>query len=482
MNVVQDGTDYDNHRCKIPTAQNSAAAKGHAAVKRPRFPNSASRSEVIAAKVVENRQSLFPLALLLLNRRFRRSQQLRGELFMIGKEARLLIVDDESQIRDVLHDFLSQSYDCVALNSGEDALALLSTQSFDVIISDITMARMSGLEMVPHILSLAPESIIIMISGQRTIEFAIDAMRAGAFDYITKPFDLSEVDGAVRRALDHRKLSKDKLGDENSVIHLRRAIDNEEFVVYYQPQVDIESGNVVGAEALIRWKHPELGLLPPADFISLAEETGLIVPIGGWVLRKACAQARKWHQAGFLGFRVAVNVSPRQLLQGNFHESVVRTLKTTGLEPGCLELELTETSMMQNAEWEVEILASLREKGLKIAIDDFGTGYSSLGYLKNLPIDSVKLDQSFVKGATIDPDDAALVMAVVTLAHNLRLKVIAEGIETEDQLKFLRLLRCDRGQGYLFGKPAPADPIKAARHARYLPEDRYVTSYSLPPT
>ena len=406
---------------------------------------------------------------------------------MAEKRARLLIVDDESQIRDVLHDFLSQSYDCVALNSGEDALALISTESFDVIISDITMARMSGLEMVPHILNLSPETVIIMISGRRTIEFAIDAMRAGAFDYITKPFDLSEVDAAVRRALDQGQLFRDKLtrvsgNDENSVKQLRRAVDNEEFVVYYQPQVDIESGNIVGAEALVRWKHPELGLLAPADFILLAEETGLIVPIGAWVLRMACAQARKWREAGLLGFRIAVNVSPRQLQQGNLRETIVQTLNETELEPDCLELELTETSMMQNAESEVEILASLREMGLKIAIDDFGTGYSSLGYLKNLPIDSVKLDQSFVKSATTDPDDAALVMAIVTLAHNLRLKVIAEGIETEDQLKFLRLLRCDRGQGYLFGKPAPADPIEETRHARYLPEARYVWSYSLPPT
>src|SRR2546423_9933194 len=166
---------------------------------------------------------------------------------MVGKEARLLIVDDESHIRDVLHDFLSQSYDCVALNSGEDALALISTESFDVIISDITMARMSGLEMVPHILNLSPETVIIMISGRRTIEFAIDAMRAGAFDYITKPFDLSEVDAAVRRALDHGKRFKDKLAtpsgpDENSGKQLRHAWDNEEFFVFFQPQGDIETG------------------------------------------------------------------------------------------------------------------------------------------------------------------------------------------------------------------------------------------------
>jgi len=268
---------------------------------------------------------------------------------MAEKRARLLIVDDESQIRDVLRDFLSQSYDCVALNSGEDALALLSTESFDVIISDITMARMSGLEMVPHILNLSPETVIIMISGRRTIEFAIDAMRAGAFDYITKPFDLSEVDAAVRRALDHGQLFRDKLtrvsgNDENSVKQLRRAVDNEEFVVYYQPQVDIESGNIVGAEALVRWKHPELGLLAPADFILLAEETGLIVPIGAWVLRMACAQARKWREAGLLGFRIAVNVSPRQLQQGNLRETIVQTLNETELEPDCLELRYSPAS------------------------------------------------------------------------------------------------------------------------------------------
>ena len=406
---------------------------------------------------------------------------------MKKQKTRVLIVDDDREIGSILYDFLSKSYDCVAVNSAADALAALAGASFDLIMSDINMPQMSGLEMIPHIVSLAPESVVVMISGQRMIESAIDAMRAGAFDYITKPFDLSEVDAAVRRALDHGKLCKEgpkraNHRDENSAKQLRRAVDNEEFVVYYQPQVDIESGNIVGAEALIRWKHPELGLLPPADFISLAEETGLIVPIGGWVMREACAQARKWHQAGFLGFRIAVNVSPRQLHQGNLRETIVQALNETELEPDCLEVELTETSIMQNADAEVEMLSSLREMGLKIAIDDFGTGYSSLGYLKSLPIDSVKLDQSFVKGATTDPDDAALVMAVVTLAHNLRLKVIAEGIETEDQLKFLRLLRCDRGQGYLFGKPAPADLIEETRHARYLPEDRYVMSYSLPPT
>ncbi len=388
-----------------------------------------------------------------------------SEGFMSERKSRLLIVDDESHIRDVLHDFLSRSYECMAVNSAEDALTLLTTEAFDLIISDITMKRMNGLEMVPHVRNLAPHAVVIMLSGQRTIEFAIEAMRAGAFDYITKPFDLSEVDAAVRRALAHAKLLKDKLtrangSDENSVKRLRSAVENEEFVVYYQPQVDIESRSVIGAEALVRWDHPELGLLPPVDFIPLAEETGLIVPIGAAVLREACSQAQNWHQAGFPDFRVAVNVSPRQLQEGNLEETIVQILNETGCEPDCLELEVTESSMMQPAESEVRTLVSLRRRGLRISIDDFGTGYSSLGYLKHLPIDSVKLDQSFVKGATVDPDDAALVMAIMTLAHNLRLKVIAEGIETEDQFRFLRLLRCDEGQGYLFGSPVPPDGVK----------------------
>ncbi len=568
-----------------------------------------------------------------------------------SSKAQLLIIDDEPQIRNVLHEFLSSSYQCVAVSSAEEALALLATKRFDLIISDITMERMSGLEMVPYILNLAPQTVIIMISGQQTIEYAIEAMRAGAFDYLTKPFDLRHVDAAVRRALDYhqlleskrlyengleilvkqrtaqlehlafydpltdlpnRALFEDRLaqalavaqhtrqtlgtlfltcdrfrkindtlghaigdlllkeiaarlrccvresdtvarfdGDEFALLltqvkgtedliqisraiddalkpaflleghevyvtasigislfphdgddltsllknagaalnraqtrggnnhqfytsdmnaravkrlalesSLRRAVENEEFVVHYQPQVDIQSGVIVGAEALVRWQHPELGLLPPDDFISLAEETGLILPLGAWVLRQACIQARKWGQAGFAGLRIAVNVSPRQFLEKTFLETVVQTLNETGLDSDCLELELTETSIMQNAESAIETLTRLRAMGVKIAIDDFGTGYSSLGYLKHLPIDTVKLDQSFVSGATTDPDAAALIMAIVALAHNLRLKVIAEGVETEEQHSFLKLLRCDEGQGHLFGKPVSATLIE----------------------
>jgi EAL domain-containing protein (putative c-di-GMP-specific phosphodiesterase class I) len=243
---------------------------------------------------------------------------------------------------------------------------------------------------------------------------------------------------------------------------LLAAIENDEFVIYYQPQVEIQTRRLVGVEALLRWKHPQAGLLSPADFIPLAEKTGAIVPLGDAALRAACVQGRRWHDLGLRSFRVAVNVSPQQLRQADFPARAAQLIHEIGLPPQSLEFEVTESSFMHDAECSVHTLSKLREMGVRIAIDDFGTGYSSLSYLKRLPIDSLKLDSSFVREATTDPDDAALVMAIITLAHNLRLKVIAEGIETEEQLAFLRLLRCDEGQGYLFGHPSAADVITAS--------------------
>ncbi len=386
---------------------------------------------------------------------------------MIEQKTRVLIVDDDREIGSILHDFLSRSYDCIAVTSAADALAALASAPFDLIMSDISMPQMSGLEMIPHIATLAPESVVVMISGQRMIESAIEAMRAGAFDYITKPFELTQVDAVVRRALDYRKQRDGRSRATRCDAEKRRlaqALNNHDFIVHYQPQVEIPSLKIVGAEALVRWEDRERGMLLPSDFIPLAEDTGLIVPIGAAVLQTACAQARQWHQMGLADFCVAVNVSPKQLQEDNFLKTVAQALDDAGLEPEFLEIEVTETSLMQNPEIGIQTLTTLRAMGVKIAIDDFGTGYSSLGYLKRLPIDSVKLDASFVKDATSDPDDAALVMAIITLAHNLRLKVTAEGIETQDQLAFLRLLRCDRGQGYFFGRPGISDEMTSGKN------------------
>ena len=220
---------------------------------------------------------------------------------------------------------------------------------------------------------------------------------------------------------------------------LRRAIENGELRLHYQPQIDLSTNQILGAEALIRWQHPKLGLLSPAKFIPMAEDTDLIFPLGEWSLREACRQLISWQQTGLTGLRVSVNVSPNQFHQRNFVETVAQILAETGIDPQTLQLEITETSLIRSADHVVTRLTELKEMGLMVAIDDFGVGYSSLGYLKQLPIDMLKIDRSFVSEVSSDPDDAALVMAIITLAHNLRLKVLAEGVETEDQIEISAL-------------------------------------------
>jgi len=561
------------------------------------------------------------------------------------------VIDDESAIRDLLCELFGDGeYGCTKAESGEAALRLLERQRFDLILSDINMGNgMGGIELIPMIRAVAPETVVMVISGEQTIETAIAAMRVGAFDYIKKPFDLKHVEIAVRRALEHhallaekrrhethleelveqrtaeldylalhdvvtelpnRMLFEDRLamaiqaqhhrqslavvwtcldkfkklqdtlgrdvgnrvlqevterlkqsvpenttiakidGDEFAILlaqidgaetavevtndinealktpfliddheifiklsvgiciypgdgadaatlsknasiamhratdhggnnyqfytaemnheafermtlenNLRRALEREEFKVFYQPKVNAKTGHIGGVEALVRWQHPELGLLPPSEFIPLAEDTGMIEELGEWVLRTACAQGHSWKMDGFDSMFVAVNLSPRQFQQPNLLAVITDIIKTTGINSNCLVLEVTESSIMKNAEAAIETLGELKKMGIKIAIDDFGTGYSSLGYLKRLPIDILKIDRSFVCDVTTDADDAALVMAIISLAHNLSLKVTAEGVETEEQLKFLRLLRCDDWQGYLYSKPVPADDL-----------------------
>jgi diguanylate cyclase (GGDEF)-like protein len=238
---------------------------------------------------------------------------------------------------------------------------------------------------------------------------------------------------------------------------LRRALEREELLVHYQPQVDLSTGRVVGTEVLVRWQHPHLGLVSPTRFIPLAEETGLIAPIGEWVLRTACAQNKSWQQAGYAPLCVAVNLSVRQFKQANLVQTVERVIRETGLDPRYLELELTESIFMQNAKATIQTLRELKEMGVKLSIDDFGTGYSSLSYLQRFPIDALKIDQSFVRDITTDPSDAAIGQAIISMAHSLRLKVVAEGVETEEQLAFLQRDRCDQMQGYYFSRPLPVE-------------------------
>ena len=237
---------------------------------------------------------------------------------------------------------------------------------------------------------------------------------------------------------------------------LRHAIERDEFRLHYQPKIDLRSDTIVGMEALIRWQHPELGLVSPVRFISLAEETGLILPIGNWVIRTACRQTKQWHDAGWTNLRVSVNLSVRQFVQRDLVASIAAVLEETGLDPCFLELELTESLVMTDVDHAIYVLRELKELGVHLSIDDFGTGYSSLSYLKRFPIDVLKIDQSFVRDITIDADDAAITVSIISLAHSLKLKVIAEGVETQAQLSYLRHHGCDEMQGYLFSPPVPA--------------------------
>jgi len=586
---------------------------------------------------------------------------------MTTDSPRVLIIDDDRQVRGLLLEILCKDHNCSEAGSAEEGLAALRADKFDLVLSDINMAGMSGLELVPHILQTCPDAVVIMISGEQTIETAIAAMRVGAFDYMTKPLEVDHVEAVVKRALNHYQLLKEKqrykeqlekllrertaevdhlahydtrtglpnralfedrlsqaltvaysngqsvgilflaldqfkkvndtfghdrgdcllkavgerlkscvtqqetvgrFGDDdfavllhevngqNDVVdviatvtqalaapfeidgqpifvtasvgasifpidgkdsqtllknagaalyraktsggdnyqfftpdlhvraskrfaletNLRRALDNNEFVLHYQPRVAVDTLRITGTEVLVRWEHPELGLISPSEFIPLAEDTGLVIPIGEWVLHTACEQNRKWQDEGFEAIRVAVNISGRQFHQPDIGKLVVRALDHARLGPEHLELELTESSIMSNAEFAVNALTVLKDMGVRISVDDFGTGFSSLSYLKRLPIHALKIDQSFVRDAPTDPDDAAIVMAVIMLGHNLRLEVVAEGVETDEQLRFLSLLRCDQIQGDLFSPPLPADKfVRLLNKAKVQKELRAVS-------
>ena len=237
---------------------------------------------------------------------------------------------------------------------------------------------------------------------------------------------------------------------------LRFALERNEFVMHYQPKIDLTTGEIMGVEALIRWQHPVRGLVGPLQFISIAEDCGLVLPIGRWVLRESCRQAKAWQDAGLPAIEMAVNVSSVEFRNDEFLESIGTILKETGLEPRYLELELTESVLMQHAEFSVPVLQKLKAMGVRLTIDDFGTGYSSLSYLRQFPIDTLKVDQSFIHEINAETDEATIISAVINMGCHLKHRVIAEGVETAEQLAFLRAHGCDEGQGYYFGRPMPA--------------------------
>jgi len=255
---------------------------------------------------------------------------------------------------------------------------------------------------------------------------------------------------------------------------LRRAIEKNELLLHYQPQIEIKTGRVTGVEALIRWHCSECGKIhSPADFIPIAEETGLIVPIGEWVLRKACEENKKWQDKGLKPVRIAVNLSLKQFMRKDFVEKIAEILKNSILDPQYLELEITESIAMKDVEITITILRRLKNMGIRLAIDDFGTGYSSLAHLKQMPLDVLKIDRSFVKDITNNPDDATIALAVIRMAHALRLEVVAEGVEIVEQFDFFHDMQCNQIQGFLISRPVPSDELEG-----FLAEKQYFPAES----
>ena len=242
---------------------------------------------------------------------------------------------------------------------------------------------------------------------------------------------------------------------------LKVALEQGQLSLVYQPKIDLAMGSVVGVEALLRWEHPEKGMVSPAEFIPLAEETGLILPLGQWVLREACAEMQRWLEQGMAPLTISVNCSPVQFIRGNVIEDIEEAIRISGMDSKLLEIELTESLFLQNIDEGICMLNSMKELGIKIAIDDFGTGFSSLSYLKRLPVDKLKIDQAFVHDLSSDPRDAAIVSAIITLSHNLGLTVVAEGVESEQQLNILRSYGCDEVQGFFVGRPMDAADLEA---------------------
>jgi diguanylate cyclase (GGDEF)-like protein/PAS domain S-box-containing protein len=343
-----------------------------------------------------------------------------------------------------------------------------------------TVARLGGDEFTVILESLSHVDEIKMVTEKIQRVFTNPLLIQGREIFVTAsvgitiyPFSGTEIDDLLQAADIAMYRAKEEGGNAYEFyspeikaqtverlemeVSLRRAVEKQEFILHYQPKVSVNSGRISGAEALIRWNLKELGPIPPAQFIPLAEKIGLILPIGEWVLRTACAQCKAWQDQGLPELLMSVNLSPRQFRQKNLVEMITGVLEDTGLDPRLLELEITEGTIMYHAETAVALLQQLHLLGVQLSVDDFGTGYSSLAYLKRFPVQRLKIDQSFVRDLTTNADDASIVAAVIAMAKSLKLGVVAEGVETREQLAFLAGLHCDDYQGYYFSRPVPAE-------------------------
>jgi diguanylate cyclase (GGDEF)-like protein/PAS domain S-box-containing protein len=347
----------------------------------------------------------------------------------------------------------------------EDTVARLGGDEFVILLEDVPHAELATVVARKLVDALLPPFSVEAHEFFITCSIGISLFPKDGSD---GPALLKNADTAMYRAKEQgRNTFRFYTAEMNVQIlarlslenELRYALERQQLQLHYQPQLDLASNRLIGVEALLRWHHPERGLIPPADFIPLAEDTGLILPIGEWVLRTACAQAKAWQTQGLAPLRVAVNLSVRQFLQADLAALVAQTLHDTGLAPHTLELEITESLLMRDLEGATVTLRALKTMGVQLAIDDFGIGYSSLSYLKRFPLDRLKIDRSFVRDLSSDPDDAAITLAIIAMAHSLRLRVLAEGVETPAQLAFLRAQHCNEIQGFFCSRPLPAEAM-----------------------
>ncbi|PZM14371.1 putative bifunctional diguanylate cyclase/phosphodiesterase [Rhizobium tubonense] len=374
--------------------------------------------------------------------------------------------------------------DSLGHSVGDQFLKVVATRISELTSDQGSIARIGGDEFVIVLENMDPESCSIRLSeikkaiSDSVMLGGVEVRATCSIGVASYPVDgktaedlLASADMAMYRA---KELGRDGIVQFSSDMaasarrklsrtdELRQALLRQELVLHFQPQVDVKKGRIVGAEALVRWNHPKEGLVLPGDFISLAEETGLIVPIGDWVLRTACLSAKAWQDQAIGPIRISVNVSARQFQETGLTETVATALKESGLHPMWLELELTESLIMKDLVGSVAKMHELEKLGVKLAVDDFGTGYSSLGALRRFPLSRLKIDRSFVENIPHDTDDMAITSAIISLAHKLGLEVIAEGVETEEQARFLIESGCDEIQGYLFGRPEPDTIFLAA--------------------
>ncbi|MEG4578036.1 EAL domain-containing response regulator [Microcoleus sp. MON1_C5] len=387
---------------------------------------------------------------------------------------KILVIEDEQLIREnILKLLKAEGFDVTGAENGAQGLYAAVSNVPDVIICDVMMPELDGYGVLVALRSNPVTATVpfVFLTGKAERSEMRQGMELGADDYLTKPFSKAELVGAISSRLKKQEAVAEQYntlrGEGSEFIQntadklepiktrLCNALEREEFQVYYQPQVNVQTGKIISAEALVRWLHPEKGLISPAEFIPAAEETGFIVPLGEWVLQTACRQMQVWQNAGF-PLRIAVNLSARQFRQPDLSSRVAQILAETGLEANSLELELTESLMVEDAESAIATLQHLKNLGVCISLDDFGTGYSSLSYLTQYPFDTLKIDRCFISKITDGCTNAAIVKAIIEMAHSLCLEVIAEGVETEAEKDFLWRYKCDMMQGYLFSPPLTA--------------------------